>query len=94
MADKLSITVKAVMARLFRARKHLEEASGVPLEGLVGRLKEGFGGVVRQKSGRPRKNPAFLIYFETVEDLQDLVDAGVLDAEAFADACGALREYR
>lgn len=73
--------VQRVMVRLHRARKHLEQASGQPLRGLVGTLGDAFG---MRKQGRPRKNPEEEILFvETLDDLCDLCDVGIIDGPCY-----------
>jgi hypothetical protein len=94
----LGITVNNVSQRLFRARKELERLTGIPLEGLVGEVKQEMG---LSKRGRPRgprvrQNPYVendvgeFIYFEDAEDLFDLHEAGTLDGEALSAGIDAL----
>lgn len=100
IAADLGISTSAVMSRLFRARKHLEEVSGIQMRGLVGELRKGFGAAVPGARGRPRKNPEAedvdgeLVYFEDVGDVFDLWEAGAFDDDTALDALDALAEYR
>lgn len=99
MAAHLGVSVSAVMSRLYRARRALEEASGVELRGLVGDLREGLGGAVPSKRGRPRKNPDDGdyepdLYFEDAGDVFDLLDAGLLPDDVAVEALLALAEHR
>ncbi len=98
IAEDLGITVNNVSQRLFRARKELERLTGIPLEGLVGEVKQEMG---LSKRGRPRgprvrQNPYVendvgeFIYFEDAEDLFDLHEAGTLDGEALSAGIDAL----
>ncbi|NBT35346.1 MAG: sigma-70 family RNA polymerase sigma factor [Betaproteobacteria bacterium] len=98
IADDLGVSVNNVSQRLFRARKELERLTGIPLEGLVGEVKQEMG---LSKRGRPRgsrvrQNPwvenetGEFIYFEDAEDLIDLYEAGTLDGESLSAGIEAL----
>lgn len=95
IAQETGLSVTNVMQRLYRARKQLEKVSGVPLSGLVGQLAQDFEGIVKSTRGRkPRANPyvGVLIYFETEDDVYDLVDAGLLEEEMLEQCLSALQE--
>lgn len=98
IASDLGVSVNNVSQRLFRARKELERLTGIPLEGLVGEVKQEMG---LSKRGRPRgsrvrQNPwvenetGEFIYFEDAEDLIDLYEAGIVDGESLSAGIEAL----
>lgn len=118
ISEHLGIPVRTVMTRLYRARRKIEELTGIPLKGLVGKAARLFAKDGKWRSGgAPDLEPVFAssstkqparsvrrnpddegeegdvwVYFETVNDLLDLKEAGILDEEAFEQCVEALDE--
>ena len=85
-SDEPKKAVQKVMVRLHRARKKIEELSGIPLRGVSAKLRDTYGELVPGSRGRRRKNPEDeILYFESPEDLCCLVELGLIDGECFQD---------